>query len=49
MNIKEQLTQVNYYRGNGNGGTKQNKYIVEAEELHGANIYLDIALQENWG
>ena len=28
MNIKEQLTQVNYYRGNGNGGTKQNKYIV---------------------
>ena len=28
MNIKEQLTQINYYRGNGNGGTKQNKYIV---------------------
>ena len=22
---------------------EQNKYIVEAEELHGANIYLDIA------
>lgn len=28
MEIKERLTNVNYWKGNGSGGTKQNKYIV---------------------
>ena len=28
MEIKEKLTKVNYWQGNGNGGAKQNKYIV---------------------
>lgn len=28
MEIKEKLTNVNYWQGNGNGGTKTNKYIV---------------------
>lgn len=28
MEIKEKLTQVNYWKGNGNGGAKLNQYIV---------------------
>lgn len=28
MEIKEKLTKVNYWQGDGNGGAKQNKYIV---------------------
>lgn len=28
MEIKERLTNVNYWKGNGSNGTKQNKYIV---------------------
>lgn len=28
MEIKEKLTKVNYWQGDGNGGTKQNKFLV---------------------